>query len=184
MKTLIAKIKKRLCYYIIRVNQYVLFNKIRIFVYQSILGMDVGIDTMIWCGNKFSINPEKKFIVGSNSIIGPNNIFLIGGGMIVGNNVNLSGFSYFITQWHDVDDPSYESKFKEIIIDDNAWVATNCTIMPGVRIGEGAVVAAGSVVTKDVPPYSVVGGNPAKFIKKRNCEIKYKLNSMNGTKWL
>ena len=50
---------------------------------------------------------------------------------------------------------------------DNVWVATGAVILPGVTIGEGAVVAAGAVVVKDVEPWTVVGGNPAKFIKKR-----------------
>lgn len=184
MKSFLRKVQKRLCHYVVRLNQYVLFNNIRMFVYKKILGFNIGEGTMLWCGNKFSINPASGMSVGSNSIIGPNNRFLIGGGMTVGDNVNLSGYSYFITQWHEVNDPMYHSKFKEIIIEDNAWVATNCTIMPGIKIGKGAVVSAGSVVTKDVLPYTVVGGNPAKFIKERKCEIKYKLNSMHGTKWL
>lgn len=49
----------------------------------------------------------------------------------------------------------------------SAWIATGATILQGVTIGEGAIVAAGAVVTKDVAPWTVVGGNPAKFIKKR-----------------
>ena len=51
-------------------------------------------------------------------------------------------------------------------IEDKAWIGINSTILPGVRIGYGAIVGAGSVVTKDVPPMTVVAGNPAKFIKK------------------
>ena len=53
-----------------------------------------------------------------------------------------------------------------IVIEDKAWIGINSTILPGVRIGYGAIVGAGSVVTKDVPPMTVVAGNPAKFIKK------------------
>lgn len=55
----------------------------------------------------------------------------------------------------------------DIIIDDDVWLGTNSTIMSGVHIGQGAVVAAGAVVTKDVPPYAIVGGVPAKIIKFR-----------------
>jgi acetyltransferase-like isoleucine patch superfamily enzyme len=61
-------------------------------------------------------------------------------------------------------------KRKKIIIEDKVWIGFNVIVLKGVRIGEGAVVGAGSVVTKDVPPYTVVGGNPAKIIKK--IEIK------------
>lgn len=54
---------------------------------------------------------------------------------------------------------------KPIVIEDDAWIGGNTTILPGVRVGHGAVVGAGSVVTKDVPPMTVYAGNPAKFIK-------------------
>jgi acetyltransferase-like isoleucine patch superfamily enzyme len=56
---------------------------------------------------------------------------------------------------------------KPITIKDNVWIATGAMVLPGVTIGEGAVVAAGAVVTKDVDDWMVVGGNPAKVIKKR-----------------
>ena len=55
----------------------------------------------------------------------------------------------------------------DIVIGSDVWLGRECVIMPGVKIGDGAIVAAYSVVTKDVDPYSVVGGNPAHFIKKR-----------------
>lgn len=55
----------------------------------------------------------------------------------------------------------------DVIIGNDVWVATNATILSGVKIGDGAVIAASSVVTKDVPPYTIVAGNPAKIIRKR-----------------
>ena len=54
-----------------------------------------------------------------------------------------------------------------IFVEDDVWIGVGSTVLDGVRIGEGAIVAAGSVVTKDVPPYAVVGGSPAKIIKNR-----------------
>jgi len=56
---------------------------------------------------------------------------------------------------------------KEVIIEDDVWIGTRAIIMPGVRIGKGSIVGAGSVVTKNVEPYSIVGGVPAKELKKR-----------------
>ena len=55
----------------------------------------------------------------------------------------------------------------DTVIEDAVWIGMRSMIMPGVRLGEGAVIAAGSIVTKDVPPYAIVGGNPAKIIKYR-----------------
>lgn len=55
-----------------------------------------------------------------------------------------------------------------VVIEDDCWIASNSTILAGVTIGKGSVVAAGSVVTKNVPPYSVVAGSPATVIKSRN----------------
>ena len=54
-----------------------------------------------------------------------------------------------------------------IIVEDDVWIGTRAIILSGVRIGKGAVIAAGTVVTKDIPPYAIVGGNPAKIIKFR-----------------
>lgn len=61
-------------------------------------------------------------------------------------------------------------KSKPIVIEDDAWIGMNCLILKGVTIGRGAVVGAGSVVTKDVPPFTVVGGNPAQIIKRLTPE--------------
>ena len=64
---------------------------------------------------------------------------------------------------------------KKVIIGDYVWFGANVTILPGVKIGNGSVVAAGSVVTKDVPSGHLVGGNPAKFISKRNMDLMWQL---------
>jgi acetyltransferase-like isoleucine patch superfamily enzyme len=62
-------------------------------------------------------------------------------------------------------------KTKPVIIEDNVWIGCKAIILKGVRIGKNAVVAAGAIVTKDVPPYAIVGGNPAKVIRFRNKNI-------------
>ena len=85
----------------------------------------------------------------------------------VGRNVCIGEDVKLLTGSHDVDSPTFDLVTKPICICDNVWIATGAMVMPGVTIGEGGVVAAGSVVTKDVEPWTVVGGNPAKFIKKR-----------------
>ena len=85
----------------------------------------------------------------------------------IGKNVCIGEDVRLITGSHDVTSPYFDLVTKQIIINDNVWVATGAIVLPGVTIGEGAVVGAGAVVTKDVEPWTVVGGNPARFIKKR-----------------
>jgi acetyltransferase-like isoleucine patch superfamily enzyme len=72
------------------------------------------------------------------------------------------------SDFHDLNDQRLEGISQPITIEDHVWIATRAIILRGVHIGEHAVVAAGAVVTKDVAPYTVVGGNPAKLIKNLN----------------
>lgn len=60
---------------------------------------------------------------------------------------------------------------KKVIINDNVWIGANCVILPGVTLGKGAVIAAGSVVNKNIPPYALAGGNPAKIIKEYSINV-------------
>ncbi|RJE87422.1 antibiotic acetyltransferase [Paenibacillus sp. 1011MAR3C5] len=101
-----------------------------------------------------------KLIIGNYVCIASGVIILMGG--------NHNHRSDWITVYPFAEQiaGSYEPK-GDTIIESDAWIGMNAMIMPGVRIGEGAIVAAGSVVVKDVPPYTIVGGNPAKEIKKR-----------------
>jgi len=55
-----------------------------------------------------------------------------------------------------------------VVIEDDVWIGTNAIILPGRRLGKGSIIAAGAVVTRDVEPYAIVGGNPARLIKRRN----------------
>ena len=87
--------------------------------------------------------------------------------IVIGSNITISQDAYLCTASHDISCLKKPLVTKRITIGDSSWVAARAIVLPGVTIGEGAVVAAGAVVTKDVEPWTVVGGNPAKFIKKR-----------------
>lgn len=87
--------------------------------------------------------------------------------IIIGKNATVSQRAYLCTASHDITSNSHPQIEKPIIIEDWAWVAAEAFVGPGVTIGEGAVVGARAAVFKDVEPWNVVGGNPAKFIKKR-----------------
>ena len=88
----------------------------------------------------------------------------------IGTKVAISREAFICTASHDITKPNRPLVTAPITICDGVWIGARAIILPGVTIGEGAVVAAGAVVTKDVEPWSVVGGNPAKFIKKRELK--------------
>lgn len=93
-------------------------------------------------------------------------------GIFIGKNVMIAPGCVIVAFNHgfsDLDMPMVKQKNEEapIYIEDDVWIASNCTITKGVRIGKGSIVAANSVVNKNVAPYSIVGGVPAKFIKSR-----------------
>ena len=85
----------------------------------------------------------------------------------IGTKVAISREAFICTASHDITKPNRPLITAPITIGDGVWIGARAIILPGVTIGEGAIVAAGAVVTKDVEPWTVVAGNPAKFIKKR-----------------
>ncbi|WP_370739025.1 CatB-related O-acetyltransferase [Paenibacillus aquistagni] len=118
-----------------------------------------------------------KLIIGNYVCIASGVIILMGG--------NHNHHPEWITVYPFVEqiNNSYERK-GDTIIESDAWIGMNAMIMPGVNIGEGAIVAAGSVVVKDVPAYTIVGGNPAKEIKKRFTDEEIaKLKEMRWYDW-
>ncbi|MBL7875056.1 MAG: acyltransferase [Cyclobacteriaceae bacterium] len=85
----------------------------------------------------------------------------------IGDNVRIAPYTIILdSDFHDIKDHFADGLSKPVIIEDNVWLATRCTILKGVRIGKGSVVAAGSIVTKDVPPNCIVAGIPAQVIRE------------------
>ncbi|KAA6437861.1 acyltransferase [Rufibacter glacialis] len=109
---------------------------------------------------------EGSFVGLFDVVIGP---VTIGNHVIIAQHVVISGLNH---GYEDVRLPikAQPCSTAEIVIEDECWIGANAVVTAGVRIGKHAVVAAGSVVTKDVPPYSIVGGNPARVLKKYNPE--------------
>ena len=104
----------------------------------------------------------------SNTIIGP---VTIGNDIRLAQNITLSGLNHNYT---DVNLPIHAQGVSTapIVIEDETWIGANVVVLAGVTIGKHCIVAAGSVVTKDIPPYSVAVGNPARVLKKYNPETK------------
>ena len=116
-----------------------------------------------------------KISIGPNCIIGPFTTLDGRGTMTVGRNVNIAGEVLTIGGHHLVDSPTAEGLIGKVVIEDNAWIAMRATILPGVTVHEGAYVAAAALVTRDVEPYTLVAGVPAKKIRDRSRDIQYKL---------
>jgi acetyltransferase-like isoleucine patch superfamily enzyme len=139
-------------------------------------GIDIGPGTLVMHGAilhvyNFRGMPQSGITIGRESLIGEYSIIRGQGGVRIGNRVYTSPYTQIIAVNHVFDDP--DRPFVEqgitaegIVIEDDVWLGAGAIITDGVRIGKGAVVAAGAVVTADVEPHTVVGGVPAKLIKR------------------
>lgn len=130
-------------------------------------------------GNAIKRNVEiripRRVSIGNNTTIN-HRVLLDGrGGLTIGNNVDIAQDVHIWTEDHDYNSPSYAGRPSPVVIEDYVWIASRATILPGVTVHKGAVVAAGAVVSKDVAPMTVVGGVPAKEIGKRECSLEYQL---------
>ena len=112
--------------------------------------------------------------VGEYCIIGNDAFFDARSGISIGECVNVAAEVRIYTREHDIDDPFFAETGAPVVIEDYAYIGTRVTILPGVCIGRGAVVASGAVVTKNVPPFMLVGGVPAKAIRERSRDLRYR----------
>jgi maltose O-acetyltransferase len=145
----------------------------------------IGKDSSVHWRAEF--NQPAGVSIGHNTVIG-NDAFLDGRmknfmkylkehghPLTIGNNVSIAGEARIFTMEHNVDSPDFTETGAPVVIDDYVVIGSRVTILPGVHIGKGAVIATGAVVTKDVGEYEVVGGVPAVFIRKRNKNLAYTL---------
>ena len=130
---------------------------------------------------KTEVRTPENLTVGEGTIIGDNALLDARGGLELGKSVNLSSNVSIYTVQHDHRDPDFKcTKLNaKVTIDDRAWIGCNVIVLPGVHIGEGAVCCAGCVVTKDVEPYAVVAGIPAKKVNERPRVLRYNFDGMS-----
>ena len=128
------------------------------------------------CGNNVNIEPNTYFNaeleIGDNSGIGMYSE--MHGTIKIGDNVMMGHYCLFYSRNHAhsrTDIPMIKQGFEEVrpvIIGSDVWIGSRVTILPGVHIGDGCILAAGSVITKDAPPNTIIAGNPAKVVKQRS----------------
>lgn len=133
--------------------------------------IDIAEDVRIWSNiiqAKLLVGPNAKLSIGENSRINGAHIG-VRTNVTIGKNCRIAPYSIILdSDFHSITDHMSNVEGESIIIEDDVWITTRATILKGVRIGKGAVIAAGAIVNKDVPPYTIVGGVPAKVIKKLN----------------
>ena len=115
-----------------------------------------------------------KLIIGKFCMIASDVTFIMNGANHLSEAVSAFPFAIFGNGWeHAMEGKSYPSK-GDTVIGNDVWIGYNATILAGVKIGDGAIIATNATVTKDVEPYTIVGGNPAQLIRKRFSEDKIK----------
>ena len=135
------------------------------------LGIDIGSNvfigrnTIVYCQN-------GDIEIGNNSNIGSNCQIFSAGKVRIGNDVLIASYSYLVGGGHIHKDPDIPiirqgRTARGVVIEDNVWIGAAVKVLDGVTIGEGSIIAAGAVVTGDIPPYVIAGGMPAQVIRSR-----------------
>ncbi len=133
-------------------------------------GSKIERDTTIWFSPNHGANPHLS--IGNQVFIGRNVYLGVYQPIIIGSSALIGAYSYIISANHCYDSravPIINQGFigLPIVIGDDVWIGTHVVVLPGVTIGTGAIVAASSVVNRDIPPYEIWGGTPARFLKMR-----------------
>ncbi len=158
---------------VLRFVGHIPFHTVRLYIYR-IFGVKIGKGSRIhmWC-NFFQ---PKNIEIGEDTIIG-DHAFLDGRAKLkIGNHTALASSVLIYNSEHDIHSQDFHAKEKEVVINDYVFIGPRVIILPGVTIGKGAVICAGAVVTKNIMPFTVVAGIPAKEIgKRKNRNPQYKL---------
>jgi acetyltransferase-like isoleucine patch superfamily enzyme len=134
-------------------------------------GMGIGTNTHVY--GRLEVRTPSQVNLGQNTTVGHDVILDGRGGLDIGDNVNLSSDVAIWTLTHDPQARDFGTWAGPVRIESRAWLGFRSTVLPGVTVGEGAVVAAGAVVTKDVAPYAIVGGVPAVVLGQRTRDLDY-----------
>ena len=140
---------------------------LRIFIFKHMFNAKIGSNVVFWAGVQVDGKVDSNVEVGNGSQLVRGLLINCSAGLSIGKNVFFGHDVSLYGVDHDPDDLLMPARYASITIADDVWVASKASILKGVKIGRGAVVAYGAVVTKDVPAFAIVGGVPAKFIRFR-----------------
>lgn len=143
----------------------------RLFFYRTVMKVEIGKNSSIFMDAWF--DTVGNIVIGTNSTINQRCRLDGRGGLTIGSNASISAEVCILTGEHDIQSSDFSGIVSPVRIEDYVFVGTRAMILPGVSLGKGAVVAAGAVVTKDVEPFTVVAGVPAREIGRRNSVLEY-----------
>ena len=159
--------------FILHLVGYIPFHCCRRFFYR-LAGIKIGKGSSIHTGARFY--DPRNIVIGEDSILGEGIVLDGRAQLTIGSHVDIATDVMIYNSQHDTESESFQAEDKPVVIEDYVFIGPRSIILPGVKIDRGAVVAAGAVVTKDVPPYAIVGGIPAKIIgERKNKNLQYKL---------
>jgi len=145
----------------------------RRFLYR-LAGIKIGKGSVIHTKARFY--DPRNIIIDKDTIVGEGAVLDGRARLIIGSHVDIASEVMIYNSQHDIENENFTAVDKPVVIEDYVFIGPRAIILPGVTIGKGAIVAAGAVVTKDVPPYAIVGGVPAKIIgERKNKNLHYKL---------
>jgi len=172
IRVFLSELRLYICNHI--VNKIPLIS-LRMWFYRYIMGFKIGKESYIFMGSTF--DATQGLMMGNYSVINAGCRIDTRAKVEIGNNVSVSNNTIVLTADHDMNSENFKGRTFGVIIKDYVWIGTSAMIMPGVTIEEKAVVAAGSIVTKNVSAFAVVAGIPAKKIKERaDVDYEYKCN--------
>jgi acetyltransferase-like isoleucine patch superfamily enzyme len=163
MRSFLSELRLYICNHIIA---KIPSHSIRDWYYRSVMhfkfekGVSVHLNCIFFAADHLTI--------GSYSVLNARCIIDNRGSITIGKSVSISGDVTIITADHDVHSINFEGRVRPVVIEDYVWIGARAMILPGVVLGEGCVVAAGAIVTKDVQPYEIAAGVPAKKIGERS----------------
>ncbi|MCL4374407.1 acyltransferase [Patescibacteria group bacterium] len=167
VKARLLMINLELCLLILHGVGHLPFHHLRRFFYR-LAGLRLGSGSTIHMGARFY--QPNQIEIGHDTILGEKIVLDGRAPLKIGSHVDIASAVMIYNAQHDVNDPDFSQVNQPVTIGDYVFVGPRSIILPGVTLGTGAVVAAGAVVTKDVPPYAIVAGVPAKIIGERRIK--------------
>ena len=136
--------------------------------FDDVSSTNISLGTEMWLGGRLAM--------GARSTIGQRCYIDARGSIRIDSDVSIAREVALLTATHIPDEPNFAGNVLPVHLHQRCWIGLRALVMPGVDVGEGAIVGAGALVTRDVDPYTIVGGVPAKVLRKRREPMSYELD--------